>query len=313
MSPAAGTSFAEALAVIRRIAAEHRLEAETLPLSRCHGRVLAGDAFAPASQDRVAAEGGPVLTQGQWLGPLQMGRVAAAGVSSLTVSRKPTVAVFIIGDALVEPGLPLAHGQSHDGDRELLMGLLRAEGLDPTGWPLLADDRRAVEVALRDAGCAFDLVVTCGGAPAREGGGRGHVAAVVEEFGRLHLGSIGLGSAGPLVFGSLDQARLLGFPSGADVVAPVWLTLGRALVDGLQGRTAARPVTRARLLHAVEGADYAFPFVPARLLAQEGDVAVEPLASPGAPDASSRRDADAWIATAGRSLPVGAVVDVIHP
>jgi molybdopterin biosynthesis enzyme len=46
--------------------------------------------------------------------------------------------VFTTGDELVHPALPLEPGQIHDSNRELLMGLLRADGLEPTAWPTLA-------------------------------------------------------------------------------------------------------------------------------------------------------------------------------
>jgi molybdopterin molybdotransferase len=43
--------------------------------------------------------------------------------------------------------MPLAHGQIYDSNRDLLMGLLRADGLEPTAWPRLPDDPRQVEIA----------------------------------------------------------------------------------------------------------------------------------------------------------------------
>src|SRR3546814_2715333 len=76
---------------------------------------------------------------------------------SLEVARRPTVAVFTTGDELVEPGLPLAPGQIYNSNREQLMGLLRADGLEPVAWPTLPDDPAQVESALRHAGNAFDV------------------------------------------------------------------------------------------------------------------------------------------------------------
>ena len=105
---------------------------------------------------------------GTVLTPARVSLAASLGLASLPVARRPTVAVFTTGDELVEPGLPLAPGEIYDSNRELLMGLLRADGLEPTAWPRLPDDPGAVEIALRDAGCAFDLVITCGAVSAGE-------------------------------------------------------------------------------------------------------------------------------------------------
>jgi molybdopterin molybdotransferase len=129
------------------------------------------------------------------------------------------------------------------------MGLMRAEGLDPTAWPRLPDDPRQVAVALRDAACAFDMVVTCGAVSAGE---KDHIPGVLSTFGEVHFWKVKMKPGMPVLFGSLDQARFLGLPGNPVSVMATWLTLGRALSDGLQGRGATRPVWRACLAGAVE-------------------------------------------------------------
>lgn len=355
--------FEQALASIAQVGRAHRLETETLPLARCHGRVLAqaldapiplppfdnsamdgfafrhadlgppptrlqvvGEQFAgratgqvlgpgeclrittgaplPAGADTVAMQeqvefdgdharlpdlvrgtnvrlagsdvraGERVLEPGVVLTPARVSLAAALGQSALQVSRRPTVAVFTTGDELVEPGLPLAPGQIHDSNRELLMGLLRAEGLEPTAWPRLPDDPRQVEIALRDAGCAFDLVVTCGAVSVGE---RDHVPAVLERFGQVHFWKVRMKPGMPVLFGSLDQARFLGLPGNPVSVLATWLTLGRALVDALQGRTEPRPLWRARLTQPLEKAHDRREFIRARLDSHaDGSLWVEP-------------------------------------
>ncbi|MGH8077955.1 MAG: molybdopterin molybdotransferase MoeA, partial [Lysobacter sp.] len=260
--------FDDAIAIVRDVAARHRLETESLSLSRSHGRVLArdvdasmplppfdnsamdgyalrhadlrgaetalnlvGEQFAgpvdgvvvaagecvrittgapvPAGADTVVIKentrlegervmvvgtirpganirragedvhaGDRVLRAGQVLTPARVSLAASLGLASLQVSRKPTVAVFTSGDELIEPGMPLAPGEIYDSNRELLMGLLRADGLEPTAWPRLPDDAKRVEIALRDAACAFDIVITCGAVSAGE---KDHIPAVLAE------------------------------------------------------------------------------------------------------------------------------------
>ncbi len=222
----------QALTIIRALAAAHRLESETLALSRSHGRVLAKDVVPPghvASADNP----GPAIHRGTLMAPTRVALAASLGIPAVSVARRPTVAVFTIGDDLVEPGVPLTPGQRYDSNRELLMGLLRAEGLEPTAWPRLADDHRQIEIALRDAGCAFDLIVVCESAVS----GENHlVADVVAEFGEIHFHGMLMESDMPALFGSLDQARVLGLPNESTAILAIW-PLARALVDGLQGRS----------------------------------------------------------------------------
>ena len=170
--------------------------------------------------------------------PRALSLAASLGFASLQVSRKPTVAVFTTGDELVEPGMPLAPGQIYDSNRDLLMGLLRADGLEPTAWPRLPDDPKRVEIALRDAACAFDLIITAGGVSAGE---KDHLPGVLAQFGHTHFWKVKMKPGMPLLFGSLDQARCSGLPGNPVSVLATYLTFGRALIDAMQGRMEPRP------------------------------------------------------------------------
>src|SRR3546814_1872249 len=108
----------------------------------------------------------------------------ALGVDRLEVARRPTVAVFTTGDELGEPGMPLQPGQIYNSNRELLMGLLRADGIEPVAWPTLPDDPARMTAMLRDAASSFDLVVTCGAVSAGE---KDHIPDIVREHGPVPL------------------------------------------------------------------------------------------------------------------------------
>lgn len=196
-----------------------------------------------AGEDVRAGE--TVLQSGDVLTPARVSLAASLGIAALPVSRRPTVAVFTTGDELVEPGMPLAPGQIYDSNRDLLMGLLRADGLEPTAWPRLPDDPRQVEIALRDAGCAFDLILTAGGVSAGE---KDHLPEVLQRFGRIHFWKVRMKPGMPLLFGSLDQARVLALPGNPVSVLATYLSFGRAVVDGLQGRQEPRPTWHAQLV-----------------------------------------------------------------
>ena len=398
--------FDEALAIIRDVAATHRLETESLALSRTHGRVLAqeihasmplppfdnsamdgyafrhadaqaeetvlrlvGEQFAgpatvvvvgvgecvrittgapmPMGADTVVIKenvrvedallvfadmplrgahirragedvriGDHVLRAGQVLTPARVSLAASLGLASLRVARRPTVAVFTSGDELVEPGMPLAAGEIYDSNRELLMGLLRADGLEPTAWPRLPDDARRVEIALRDAACAFDLVITCGAVSAGE---KDHIPAVLAEEcrqgrARTHFWKVRMKPGLPVLFGSMDQARLLGLPGNPVSVMATYLTLGRALIDGLQGRTEPRPAWRARLLSSIHKQHSRREFVRGVLSsADDGTLQVQPNPVTGSHRLRVAAESNALIVVADgpKTLAAGAIVDVL--
>ncbi|KRA21369.1 gephyrin-like molybdotransferase Glp [Lysobacter sp. Root604] len=269
----------------------------------------------PGANVRYAGEdvrvGDRVLHAGQALTPARVSLAASLGLPSLRVARRPTVAVFTTGDELVEPGLPLGPGQIHDSNRDLLMGLLRADGLEPTAWPRLPDDPRQVEIALRDAACAFDLILTCGAVSAGE---KDHVPAVLAQFGRTHFWKVRMKPGMPLLFGSLDQARFLGLPGNPVSVMATYLTFGRALIDGLQGRSEPRPRWRARLADAVDKTHPRREFIRARLYAgEDGSLYADPNPATGSHRLRAAADSNALIVIGEgpQRLAAGAVVEVL--
>lgn len=212
------------------------------------GRITVPPGIEIGADIRRAGEdvqpGERVLETGSLLTPARISLAAALGVPELAVSQRPTVAVFTTGDELVEPGLPLAPGQVYNSNRELLMGLLRAEGLEPVAWPTLPDDPARIETALRDAAAAFDLVITCGGVSAGE---KDHLPALLAEQGTVHFWKVKMKPGMPALFGGMDRALFLSLPGNPVSVLATFLSLGRSLLDGLQGRVEPRVRRFARL------------------------------------------------------------------
>lgn len=397
-----GLPFDDALAIVREVAAAHRLEVQTMALSRTHGRILAADVHAPLAlppfdnsamdgyalrhadlhgettalrlvgeqfagraldlsvaagecvrittgapmpagtdavviKENARVEGGhvivpsdtaraanvrragedvfagdAVLQAGQVLTPARVSLASSLGLASLPVTRRPTVAVFTSGDELVEPGMPLAPGEIYDSNRELLMGLLRADGLEPTAWPRLPDDPKRVEIALRDAACAFDVVITCGAVSAGE---KDHIPAVLAQFGQTHFWKVQMKPGMPLLFGSLDQARVLGLPGNPVSVFATYLAFGRALIDGLQGHSEPRPVWRAQLTAPIDKTHARREFLRARVFSGEnGVLRADPSPAVGSHRLRAVAESNALIVVpeGPQRLAAGAVVELLR-
>jgi len=252
-----------------------------------------------------------VLARGCVLTPARVAIAASLGTDALDVSTRPTVAVFTTGDELVQPGMPLRPGQIYDSNRELLMGLLRAEGLEPTAWPALPDDPARLASMLQDAASSFDLVLTCGAVSAGE---KDHIPALLREHGAIHFWKVRMKPGMPLLFGSLGRARFLGLPGNPVSVLATWLTLGRALVDGMQGRDEPRPRLRARLTDPVDKRHARREYMRGRL-ATAGDgvlqVAPDPVTGSHRLHAAAAADALVVIPEGPQHYPADQVVEVI--
>jgi molybdopterin molybdotransferase len=282
----------------------------------------------PGQHVRRAGEdvciGDALLAAGQVLTPSRIALAAGQGMDRLEVMRRPTVAVFTTGDELVEPGLPLQPGQLYNSNRELLMGLLRADGFEPVAWPTLPDDPEAVENALRHAGHAFDVVITCGGVSAGE---KDHLPALFQRVGEMHFWKVRMKPGMPVLFagsrpaqadddghGGLGDALFLCLPGNPVSVLATYLALGRALLDGLQGRAEARLRLRARLQAPWRKTHERLEFLRGRLaFGDDGAVLVEPNPADGSHRMRAAADSDALIVLAEGPLELqaGDLVDVL--
>lgn len=281
-------------------------------------RVVVRVAPKPGQHVRRAGEdtreGDCVLEAGWELTPARIALAASQGLAELEVARRPTVAVFTTGDELVEPGLPLAPGRVYNSNREQLMGLLRADGLEPVAWPTLPDDPAQVESALRHAGNAFDVVLTCGAVSAGE---KDHIPALLQAQGEAHFWKVRMKPGMPVLFasgGRLGGALFLCLPGNPVSVLATYLALARPLLDRMQGRATPRPRWRARLAAPWNKAHERLEFLRGRLRSlADGSLEVAPNPADGSHRMRAAADSDALIVLGegAREYPAGAVVEVL--
>ncbi len=262
-----------------------------------------------AGEDVVAGE--HLLGAGQVLTPTRVSLLAALGIAEVAVAPRPTVAVFTTGDELVEPGLPLPPGHIYNSNRDLLMGLLRQQGLEPTAWPTLPDDPERIRSQLEDAAAAFDLVLTCGGVSAGE---KDFLPGFLAANGTVHFWKVRMKPGMPVLFGERERALFLSLPGNPVSVLATFLALGMPLLDGLQGRTEPRPRWHARLAGSWRKTHARHEFLRGRLQpGADGVVRVMPNAADASHRLRGAADSDALIVLpeGERAYAVDDVVEVL--
>lgn len=123
-------------------------------------RVAAGTHVRPRGGD--VRSGDVVVESGVWVGPAQVGALAASGVADICCSRRPRAAVLATGTELRPPGEELEPGQVYEVNTVLLSAQLRSAGADVERLEAVADDAEAHRAAL-EAGLHADVLVTSGG------------------------------------------------------------------------------------------------------------------------------------------------------
>jgi molybdopterin molybdotransferase len=145
------------------------------------------------------AQGDPLLPAGTRIGPAAIAVLAAAGHASVSVHRRPRVAVLATGDELVPLGETPGPAAIPDSNSESVAAQVAAAGAEPIRLGIAPDDaellRERVLQGVRDA----DVLVATGGVSV---GAHDLVKAIFEEVGSLDLWRVAIQPGKPLAYGS---------------------------------------------------------------------------------------------------------------
>jgi molybdopterin molybdotransferase len=203
-------------------------------------------------------QGSVVVARGARLHPQALGLAAAVGAATLTVLRRPRVALFSTGDELVMPGQPLPPGAIYNSNRFTLHALLQAQGCEVIDLGIVADRLDATRAALRRAAEGSDLILSCGGVSVGE---EDHLKPAVQAEGRLELWQVAIKPGKPLAFGAVrrgeggGEALFIGLPGNPVSAFVTFLLCVRPVLLALQGQAQSAP----RAVEAEAGFDWPRP------------------------------------------------------
>lgn len=211
-----------ATAVLRR---EHG----TLDSNSLAGFVEPGDHIRRAGEECVA--GDRLLSAGTLVTPAVLGLAAAAGFDELTVVERPTVDALIVGDELIDEGLPHG-GRIRDALGPLLPGWLTQAGARGCDVHRLPDTLDALVDAV--AGSSADVIVTTGGT-AR--GPADHLHSALDRLGgEVLVDGVQVRPGHPMLLARLDNGVLLvGLPGNPLAAVSGVVTLLEPVVAALRG------------------------------------------------------------------------------
>lgn len=172
------------------------------------------------------------------LTPADLALAAAMNVPTLTVARKPVVALLATGDELVMPGETPGPDQIIASNSFGLKALVEANGGHARMLPIARDNADSLRTALNLAADA-DLIVTIGGASVGDHDIVGKVAAEMGMDQRFYKVLMRPGK--PLMAGRMGDAVMIGLPGNpvsSMVCGHVFLVPALRAMQGL-GETAA--------------------------------------------------------------------------
>ena len=241
-----------------------------MPQVRVNTLAKQGQWIRRAGED--VTRGAAVLAAGQRLGPAAQGLAASIGMDSLTVIRRPRVALFSTGDELVMPGSvapqDMPPGAIYNSNRFFLNSLLRRLGCEVSDFGIVPDQFEATVQALRDAAATHDVILTSGGVSVGE---EDHIKPAVQSLGSLDLWQIAIKPGKPFAHGKVGAAHFIGLPGNPVSSFVTFMVLVRPFLLRLQGVSEVEPAAhQARADFAWPRADKRQEFLRVRRNAQGG-------------------------------------------
>jgi molybdopterin molybdotransferase len=237
--------------------------------------------------------GDQVLVKGDTVDPAAVAVLAAVGKAKVRVGRRPTVAVLVTGDELVDVWDTPGRSRIRNSNGPAVLAQARWAGADARSLGIVPDRADRIAEAVR-AGFEADVLVVSGGVS------EGAYDLVEDVLARFDVGllftRVAIKPGAPLVFGRRGDRLVFGLPGNPVSAQVTFDVFVRAALLRMQGaRVVSRPTVEVELLEAVGNKSGRQAHLPARVRFEGGRFAARPLASMGSADIVSHARANALV------------------
>jgi molybdopterin molybdotransferase len=265
------------------------------------------------------ASGVIAIAKSTRLRPAHLALAAALDRASITVVKRPEVAILATGDELRRPGTEAVAGTIPESNTVVLRAMARRAGANARALPYVRDERAATERAFAAALEAADVVVTIGGVSV---GDHDLVRPALEAVGvALDFWRVAMKPGKPLAVGRFARgpgrrdAIVLGLPGNPASAMVTFALFGIPLLRAMQGDARPFPAPRRARMTRPHAHD------PGRLelaratiaYGEDAQLSVTTLGNQasGAVTTMARSDAFVLVPAEASGIPAGAEVDVL--
>ena len=218
-------------------------------------QVEAGSDVRPAGQD--IKNGQLVLKSGKELRPAEIGVLASLGLSEISVTRKPKVAILSTGNELIKPGSEITPNKIYDSNSYSVSSAALKCGAITKILEIGKDNFDSL-TSILDSIDDFDFLITSAGVSK---GDYDIVKDVLKNHGQIDFWSVRMRPAKPLAFGTFVTQKgksipHLGLPGNPVSALVAFEQFGRPSIRKMMGKSfKRRPSIRAVLEDPIYNGD----------------------------------------------------------
>lgn len=141
--------------------------------------------------------------------PASIGAMLAGGILNIDVIKKPRVAIIPTGDEVVLPSQTPQKGDVMEFNSSIFSGMLSNWGAEAVVYPIVKDDPKLIEAALKKAADECDAVLLGAGTSA---GRDDDTTDVIRRLGEVLYHGIAIKPGKPAALGRIGSKPVLGVP-----------------------------------------------------------------------------------------------------
>jgi molybdenum cofactor synthesis domain-containing protein len=243
-----------------------------------YAAVTPGENISHIGED--VKQGTVVLERGRKLKPPDLGLLVALGRETVSVVRRPKVAILSTGNEVSESG-PVTSGRIVDVNRPVLMAMVEECGGVPLDLGIAKDDAEEISKKLKRRLTSVDLVLVTAGTSVGKGD---LVPDVINALGKpgMLVHGIAMRPSLPTGLAVVNGKPIVSLP-GLPVSAMIaFSTFVQPLILRMLGTEQdPQPKIRARATKRIVGVPGFRTFIRVLVREKEGKLFVEPLRAPG--------------------------------
>lgn len=193
--------------------------------------VVPGENIMAAGSDIMRGE--TIMRRGTRLTPRETGVLAASGFKTVSVYKKPRVAIISTGNEIIEPGTELEYAKIYDVNARAVADYIKDLGGEPTYAGIARDNFDEIYERLKECLTGdYDIVLTSGGTSA----GVGDILyKIIAELGEVLIHGVAIKPGKPVLIGVCMGKPVFGLPGYPTSALVVFNTFVAPLIKKMQG------------------------------------------------------------------------------